>query len=264
MTLKIPISKELIFLMSPGMISIIILLYQLYSQIEERIEVHILLIILFGIPTFLFGWFLLNKKVEFKENIKVRKADRLIQLPFSSFSTLFIFCISSIFLSVGLVMFFENKDISDTLPLLLIGLTVIIITAIIVEHPKIWFSDTLNVQDMVEKFSNVPKENFSTYQDGIFSYKDDLFTIQLEQETKTINWDDITLIRAYKIDQYAIDCIVIEIYLAEILITINDQTVGYMKFMDTAAMKLSNFKTDWFPVVAFPAFETNLTTIYEK
>jgi hypothetical protein len=37
-----------------------------------------------------------------------------------------------------------------------------------------------------------------------------------------------------------------------------------MKFMDTALEKLANFKKDWFPVVAFPAFETNLTTIYEK
>jgi hypothetical protein len=34
--------------------------------------------------------------------------------------------------------------------------------------------------------------------------------------------------------------------------------------MEIAAERLSNFKTDWFEVVAFPAFETNLTTIYER
>lgn len=34
--------------------------------------------------------------------------------------------------------------------------------------------------------------------------------------------------------------------------------------MDEAEKRLPNFKNDWFPVVAFPAFETNLTIIYEK
>jgi hypothetical protein len=58
--------------------------------------------------------------------------------------------------------------------------------------------------------------------------------------------------------------LLIEIHLAETFLTINDQTAGHMKFMKAAAEKLPNFKEDWFPVVAFPAFETNLTTIYEK
>lgn len=116
----------------------------------------------------------------------------------------------------------------------------------------------------MEDIKNTPQENFPAYQDGIFSYSDNSFTIQLDKETKTINWDDIELIKAYKIDQYTVDCIVIEIHLAETFITINDQTTGHMKFMDTASNKLSNFKKDWFTVVAFPAFETNLTTVYER
>jgi hypothetical protein len=51
---------------------------------------------------------------------------------------------------------------------------------------------------------------------------------------------------------------------AETFISINDQTTGHMKFMETASDKLTNFKKDWFILVAFPAFETNLITIYER
>lgn len=263
--LKVPISKQLTDnLILPCIAITGVGLYDLYSTGQKRFDQNIVFIILCGIPTLLFGWFLLDKKVEFKENKKVRKADRLFQLPFSSFSTLIIFIISSFFLVGGLAVIFGDKDTSGGLPMLLIGLTVIIFTAIAVEHPKIWFSDTYNMEDMSEEIKNTSIENFPAYQDGIFSYTDNSFTIQLDKESKTINWNDITLIKAYKIDQYTVDCIVIEIHLKETFISINDQTAGHMKFMETASNKLNNFKKDWFAVVAFPAFETNLTTIYEQ
>ncbi|MBN8697017.1 MAG: hypothetical protein J0L87_10840 [Bacteroidetes bacterium] len=263
--LKVPISKQLTDnLILPCIAITGVGLYDLYSTGQKRVDQNIVFIILFGIPTLLFAWFLIDKNVEFKDNKKVRKADRLFQLPFSSFSTLFIFIISSLFLVGGLAVIFGYKDISGGLPMLLIGLSAIVLTAIAVDHPKVWFSDTLNMDDMIEDIKNTPQENFPAYQDGIFSYSDNSFTIQLDKETKTINWDDIQFIKAYKIDQYMVDCIVIEIHLAETFITINDQTAGHMKFMDTAFNKLNNFKKDWFTVVAFPAFETNLTTVYER
>lgn len=219
---------------------------------------------MFGIPTLLFAWFLLDKRVVFKDNKKVRKADRLFQLPFSSFSILIIFIISSLFLVGGLATIFGDKDTSGGLPMLTIGLSVILLVAVALEHPKIWFSDTLNIDDIMEDIKNTPQANFPAYQDGIFSYTENSFSIQLDNERKTIKWADISLIKAYKIDQYTVDGIVIEIHLAETFISINDQTPGYMKFMDTASNKLANFKKDWFRVVAFPAFETNLTTIYGR
>lgn len=263
--LKVPISKQLTDnLILPCIAITGVGLYDLYSTGQKRFDQNIVFIILFGIPTLLFAWFLLDKKVEFKDNKKVRKADRLFQLPFSSFSTLFIFIISSLFLVGGLAVIFGDKDTSGGLPMLLIGLSVVVLTAIAVDHPKVWFSDTLNMDDMIEDIKNTPQENFPAYQDGIFSYGENSVTIQLDNETKTISWDDITLIKAYKIDQYTVDCIVIEIHLAETFISINDQTTGHMKFMETASSKLANFKKDWFTVVAFPAFETNLTTIYER
>jgi hypothetical protein len=37
------------------------------------------------------------------------------------------------------------------------------------------------MEDMSEEIKNTPKENFSAYQDGIFSYADNSFTIQLDK-----------------------------------------------------------------------------------
>ena len=263
--LKVPVSKQLIDnLIFPCIAITGVGLYDLYSTGQKRFDQNIVFIILFGIPTLLFLWFLIDKKVEFKDNKKVRKADRLFQLPFSSFLTLVIFILSSLILVGGLATIFGDKDTSGGIPMLLIGLSAVVLTAIAVDHPKVWFSDTLNLDDMIEDIKNTPQGNFPAYLDGIFSYGENSFTIQLDIETKTIYWEDITLIKAYKIDLYTVDCIVIEIHLEETFISINDQTTGHMKFMETASSKLTNFKKDWFTVVAFPAFETNLTTIYER
>jgi hypothetical protein len=262
---KVPISKELAnTLILPCIAITSVGLYDLYSTGQKRFDQNIIFIILFGVPTLVFIWLLLDKRVEFKDNNKVRKAERWLQLPFSSTSTLFIFIVASFFLVGGLAATFGDKDTASGFPLLFIGLLVIILTIIAVENSKIWFSDSSNIEDDIERIKNTPKESYPMYQDGIFSYLEKAFTIKLDKETKTISWDEITLIRAYKIDQFAYDCIVIEIHLRDTFITINDQTEGHMKFMDTAFENLSNFRKDWFPVVAFPAFETNLTTIYEK
>jgi hypothetical protein len=60
-----------------------------------------------------------------------------------------------------------------------------------------------------------------------------------------------------------VDSIVIEVHLDKTYFTISDDTPGHMKFMEIAADKLANFKKDWFTIVAFPAFKTNLTVVYD-
>ncbi|MDR6784344.1 hypothetical protein ABIE26_002267 [Pedobacter africanus] len=146
--------------------------------------------------------------------------------------------------------------------ILLLSLLVVTLSVICLKRPKFLFPDAFNVDEMIAKYKDTPQENLFAYQDGIFSYQDSSFTTQLNN--KNIHWDEITLIKAYKIDQYVVDCIVIEIHFQETFISINDQTAGHMKFMEMAAQKLDGFQKDWFTAVAFPAFETNLTIIYEK
>ncbi len=262
---KVPISKQLTdSLIIPFVVITGVALYDLYSTGQKRFDLNVLILLIFGVPTIIFAWLLLDKKTDFKKVVKVRKAERLIKLPIHSFDTYIYSIISSLLIFSGLGSMLNNNDFSFGLPLFSIGLTVFLFIAISLDHTKIWFKDSCNTEDDLERYKNTPKESFPAYQDGIFTYDDKLFTIQLEKEKRKIHWDDISLIRAYKVDQFTVDCIVIEIYSDETVITINDQTAGHMKFMEVAESKLLEFKKDWFPVVAFPAFETNLTTIYER
>ncbi|MGI8670520.1 MAG: hypothetical protein ACR2J3_11860 [Aridibacter sp.] len=263
--MRIPITKRLTEEMILPCIAITaVVIFQLYTAGQKKIELNVILIILFGIPTILLSWFLLDKRFEFKEFAKSRKADRYFKLPFSLHSTFLAFIFFPILLFGGLLVIISDKNFAVGIPMFLFGLIPIILTAIAIEHPKIWFSDTINVIDLVKEIAETPKENFPAYQDGIFTYKDESFDVKIDGETKHVNWDEINSIIAYKVDLLTVDSIIIEIYADDFAIKIDDQMAGSMKFMETAADKLENFRKDWYMVVAFPAFETNLTIIYEK
>ncbi|WP_338791883.1 hypothetical protein [Bernardetia sp. MNP-M8] len=138
--MKVPISKQLTDILILPCIAITGAgLYGFYLTEQQRFDKNVVLIIIFGIPTLLFCWFLLDKKIEFKDNEKVRKTDRLLKLPFSSLSTIFIFVISLLYLVGGLATIFGDKNVSSGLPMLSISLLIIILTIIAFEHPKIWF-----------------------------------------------------------------------------------------------------------------------------
>lgn len=49
------------------------------------------------------------------------------------------------------------------------------------------------------------------HHDDVFSHSGNEFTIRLSDSAGTIAWDQIEVIRAYKIDQLIIDRIVIEV-----------------------------------------------------
>lgn len=263
--MKLPISKDLTEdLLIPCIAIVGVILIILYSDGQKDFELNILIIILFGVPAILFSWFLLDKRFEFKEIQKVRKADKLFQLPFSRSSTNYIFMYSPIVVFTGILLTMGDNDLLYGIPFLSGGLITIVLTAIAVEHPKIWFSDTINMIDLMKEIAETPKEDSPAYQDGIFTYYDELFDVRIDGGTKTFYWDKITSIIAYKVDLIKIDSIIIEIYADGTAIKMGDRMAGSMKFMETAAGKLENFREDWYMVVAFPAFETNLTIIYEK
>lgn len=262
---KVPISRQLTdSLIIPFVAITGVALYDLYSTGQKRFDLNILILTVWGVPTIIFSWLLLDKKTDFKNVIKVRKSERLFKLPIRSFDSYIYFIIASLLIFSGLGSIYSNNDFSFGLPLFLSGLAVFLFVAISVDHPKIWFKDSFNAEDDHERYLNTPKENFPAYQDGIFSYDENLFTVQLDTEIKSILWDEILSIRAYKVDQFVVDCIVIEIQLGDTVITINDQTAGHMKFMEIAESKLSNFEKNWFMMVAFPPFETSLTEIYNR
>ncbi|PUB25902.1 hypothetical protein C8J95_11269 [Elizabethkingia sp. YR214] len=260
--MKVPVSKQLINYLL--LICISVAGTGIFGMVAtgQKWDLNIILILLSGIPAILFACFLLSKKVEFRDHKKIRKQDRIFRLPFSSTVAFAAFVVCILFLIAGLATVVENKDTIGLL-MLLVSLSIIIFTAVCVEHPGIWFSDTFNAEDAIEQFRDAsPKSSLD--EDGIFSYDNSSFTIRFVEEIKTIRWDDIVLISTYKKDLLTVDCIMIEIHLKETLISINDQAEGYMKFMETASQRLQHFKKDWFMAVAFPAFETNETVIYKR
>ena len=263
--MKFPLSKLLTdILILPFSAIAAVPIIDIYNNGNKRFDQNISFLIIFGIPALILGWALIDKRTKFREVKKVSSTERLFRLPFNSFKCLFIFTISSFAMVGGLATIISERNFSQGPAMLALGTAAFVLTAVAYDHPKIWFSDSSNLEEDIERIKNTPKENFPSYQDGVFSYTDNGFTIKLDKGIRSVSWDEITLIRAYKVDQYTVDSIVIEIHLAETFISINDDTAGHMKFMDNAADKLPNFKKDWFGVVAFPAFATNLTTIYEK
>ncbi len=229
-----------------------------------RFDQNIALLVIFLFPASWLGYGLLDKHSQFASLDKVPFKQRLIRLPFSSFNCLFIFSIASIFIFLGVATIFGDMNLRKGLPMLIISYIVFIGTAILYEHPRIWFSDSFNLIDLLDKVQAIPQEDQRMYLDGIFSYEETGFTIDIENVKTKILWEEITLIRTYKVDLQSVDCIVIEVLFKDTHFSINDQTAGHMKFMENAAKKLLNFKEDWFITVAFPAFEKNLTTVYEK
>jgi|GEM_PF-1109648 len=264
--MKVPVSKQLInYLLLPCLAVAGVGLLNLLTKGHKQAGENAVFLAVFGIPAIYFAFLLLNKNTKFRNNSKVRQRERLFRFSFSS-STMFpIFILSSLLWVAGLAVIVGDKNITGGWPMCLAGLGLFIIAAVCIEHPRIWFSDTFNATDLIEEQKKESSSPSFPCSDGVFSYPDaDRFTVRLKQETRTIKWKDIVLIKAYKLDQYTIDCIVIDIHLKETAISIDDQTEGHMKFMETASKKLYPFKKDWFTTVAFPAFAKNLITIYKK
>lgn len=227
--------------------------------------VHLALLLVFGLPLIFFSILLLNRNGHFRIVEKVPSYERIIELPFTSSNISVVFYSSSTICAFGILLcLLEKESIDKGVMMFLVGLISFTLAAISYDHPKIWFADSTNMQEQMEKLEKIPKENFPAYQDGIFSYDNQGFTIAIDKDETRILWTEVEKILAYKVDQMIYDCIVIEINAHGMSHRINDQTVGHMKFMEKANEHLDNFKSDWFVEVAFPAFEQKLTLIYEK
>lgn len=79
-----------------------------------------------------------------------------------------------------------------------------------------------------------------------------------------IPWRDVRRIRAYKRDLFSVDQICIAFELHDKTIQIDEGMEGYNSVVEAIAVYFPEMKADWLQTVAFPAFETNLTTIWEK
>ncbi len=100
---------------------------------------------------------------------------------------------------------------------------------------------------------------------GIFVYQDNAFKINFESGPMDVNWDDIQTVFGYKVDLYTLDCICADIFCSNNKsFKINEETAGWFQFMIHLSERFPNVEKNWDIRIATPAFETNLTLVYDR
>lgn len=100
---------------------------------------------------------------------------------------------------------------------------------------------------------------------GYFSYSDDGFRVQIEAIQNDIKWLNIQAIFAYKLDHYTEDEICLDVFCDNnISFKISEEIAGWYIFIDKMALHLPNIHQNWNCEITQPAFETNLTLLFER
>lgn len=82
-----------------------------------------------------------------------------------------------------------------------------------------------------------------------------------------LQWNEVATVHAFKRDCYVVDqiCLIFADRTRSILLEVNENELGYQELIDCLPQRLpgcARFE-DWWMAVAFPAFEANVTTVYE-
>jgi hypothetical protein len=169
------------------------------------------------------------------------------------------FIISLIFIAVGLLSNNSNWLLWSTI---FFGLCALIF-AIKLFNPNNHFVDPKS-----DEFKTITNQEFQhKYEDlGIFTYNDDGFIVEIEKKGETkIKWNDIREMIAYKEDHYTTDEICLEIIAKnDLMFKIQEGTPGWFQFLIKTKEIFKTIPKDWEIDIAVPAFEKNLTTIYNS
>jgi hypothetical protein len=99
---------------------------------------------------------------------------------------------------------------------------------------------------------------------GIFEYYETSFFANFENNAVKIEWATIEALFGYKVDLLTVDEICLDIfYEIERQIRITEETKGWYIFLEKLQIQFPQIKKHWEMEIAFPAFETNLTLLYE-
>ncbi len=113
--------------------------------------------------------------------------------------------------------------------------------------------------------SNSDKTFDEKYADlGAFRYDKSGFTIQYEDFTKRIEWDEISQLHVYKVDQITIDRIDMDIVYGDKGITISEELPGWYQFVLKTKEVFPTIPQDWDIEIIQPPFAKNYTTIYDN
>lgn len=92
-------------------------------------------------------------------------------------------------------------------------------------------------------------------------------TIENEKGNRSLTWAEMISIKAFKRDLYAVDRICLGIELRDGSgIELDEEMAGWDSLVQKLPEYLPGCKSfgEWFEVVAFPAFQLNMTPIFER
>ena len=99
---------------------------------------------------------------------------------------------------------------------------------------------------------------------GKFQYFEKCFTVNLKTGKRTIYWEEIERVDAYKRDLGTIDEILLDITLPETTISISEDTEGFSVFVEELKNQFPSIDKEWDWKIAQPPFATNFTVLYSK
>ncbi len=101
--------------------------------------------------------------------------------------------------------------------------------------------------------------------DGAFTFSETGFTIKMEKDLQSIRWDEIKTMLGYKRDLFAVDCICLDVFTENGHgFSISEEMPGWYRFLQQSKLAFPAISKTWEFEIAFPAFETKLTVIYDK
>ena len=100
---------------------------------------------------------------------------------------------------------------------------------------------------------------------GPFSYDEAGFLLTEELGTAHYAWNDLESVFGYKQDEYVTDEICLDLFFGNTSrLTLTESTPGWYQFLINLHQKVPAIPPDWQFTIAAPAFETQLTLLFDK
>nr|WP_315145234.1 hypothetical protein [uncultured Flavobacterium sp.] len=109
------------------------------------------------------------------------------------------------------------------------------------------------------------RAEFDVYQNVFFEYTENGFKNSVELNNESYKWEEIQTVYGYKVDLLTYDEVCIDVYtIDQKNFTITESTGGWFQFISRLSENIKSIEIDWYVKIANPAFEKNLTLLYDK
>jgi len=100
---------------------------------------------------------------------------------------------------------------------------------------------------------------------GAFEYLDNGFVATIEEGELAFSWSELNTVMAYKEDLYTYDVICLDVFTTGVQkFSINEDMPGCYQFIERLNKTFASINKGWQSEVTHPAFETNLTLLYDR